>query len=74
MAFDDNARAEFLQGGFVDFPIDLRPVGARVVIFGVEESGVQSGFIGEQQQAFAVAVESAEGIDIFGQAALGEGG
>jgi hypothetical protein len=55
-AFYNKAGAEFLEGGIVDFAFDLGPVGAGVGLLGVEELGVESGFVGEKEEAFAVAV------------------
>jgi hypothetical protein len=55
-SFYDQAGAEFLEGGLGDLAFDLGPVGAGVGLFGVEEFGVESGFVGEKEEAFAVAV------------------
>jgi len=72
-AFYDKAGAEFLEGGLGDLAFDLGPVGAGVGFFRVEEFGVESGFVGEKEEAFAVAVEAAEGVDVRGDAEFGEG-
>jgi hypothetical protein len=72
-SFYDNSGAELLEGGFGDFAFDLGPVGAGVGVFGVEEIGVESGFVGEKEEAFAVAVEAAERVDGFREAEFGQG-
>ena len=72
-AFDDNAGAKFFEGGLGDFAFDLGPVGAGVGVFGVEELGVEAGFVGEEEEAFAVAVEAAERVDGFWEAEFGQG-
>ena len=72
-AFYDNAGAELLQGGFGDYTFDLGPVGAGVGVFGVEKFGVQAGFVGEKEKAFAIAVEAAEGVDAGGKLEFGQG-
>jgi hypothetical protein len=72
-AFYDNTGAELLQGGVSDFAFDLGPVGAGVGVFGVEKFGVQAGFVGEKEKAFAIAVEAAEGVDAGGKLEFGQG-
>ena len=56
VALYDNTGAEFLQGWLGDCAFDLGPVGAGVGLLGVEEFGVEAGFVGEKEEAFAVAV------------------
>lgn len=73
VAFDEDAGAEFFEGGLGDFAFDLGPVGAGVGVFWVEEIGVESGFVGEKEEAFALAVEAAEGVDVFREAEFGQG-
>jgi len=72
-AFDEDAVAKLFEGGLGDFAFDLGPVGAGVDVFGVEEMGVESGFVGEKEEAFAVAVEAAERVDGFREAEFGQG-
>jgi len=72
-AFYDKAGAELLEGGIGDFAFDLGPVGAGVGVFRIEEFGVEAGFVGEQEEAFAVAVEAAEGVDTGGKTEFGKG-
>ena len=48
-AFYNNAGAELLQGGLGNYAFHLGPVSAGVGIFGIEEFGVQSGFIGKKK-------------------------
>jgi hypothetical protein len=72
-AFYDNTGADLLQGGFSDFAFDLCPVSAGVGVFRIKKFGVQSGFVGEKEKAFAVAVEAAEGVDAGGKLAFGKG-
>jgi hypothetical protein len=71
-SFYDNAGAELLEGGLGDFAFDLGPVSAGVRVFRVEEFGVEAGFVGEKQESFTVAVETAEGVDAFGKTEFGE--
>jgi hypothetical protein len=72
-AFDEDAGAELLEGGLGEFAFDLGPVSAGVGVFGVEEMGVESGLVGEKEEAFAVAVEAAERVDGFREAEFGQG-
>jgi hypothetical protein len=44
-----------------------------VGVFWVEEIGVESGLVGEKEEAFAVAVEAAERVDVFWEMELGQG-
>ena len=71
-SFDDDTAAQFLQRVFGNLPFDLRPVSAGVGVFWIEEFGVDSGFVGEKEEAFAVAVEASEGINIFWESEFGQ--
>jgi hypothetical protein len=42
-------------------------------VFRVEQLGVQSGFVGKEKEPFAVAVEAAEGVDVFWETELRQG-
>ncbi len=73
LAFYDNAGAELLNGGLGDFAFDLGPVGAGVGLLWVEELRVQSRLVGEKEESFAISVEAAEGVDVWGETELGQG-
>jgi len=63
---DDDAAfelAECFRGGNA---FDLDPVFAGVSVAGVEESGDEGGFVGEEEQTFGVGVEAADGVDARG--------
>jgi hypothetical protein len=53
---------------------DLGPVFAEVAVGGMQEFGVEVGFVAEQEEAFAISIEAADGIDALGEAESGEGG
>jgi hypothetical protein len=72
-SFDEDAGAKLFEGGLGEFAFDVGPVSAGVGVFGVEEIGVESGFVGEKEEAFAVAVEAAERVDGFREAEFGQG-
>ncbi len=72
LAFYDNAGAESLQRAFSHLPFHLRPVGAGVGVFWIEEFRVQSRFVGEKEESFAISVEAAEGIDVLWEIEFGE--
>jgi hypothetical protein len=44
-----------------------------VRVFRIEEFGVESRFVGEKEESFAVAVEAAEGVDVWGKTEFGQG-
>jgi len=62
--------AECFRGGNA---FDLDPVFTGVSVAGVEESGDEGGFVGEEEQTFGVGVEAADGVDARGEAELAEG-
>jgi hypothetical protein len=39
----------------------------------IEEFGVEAWFVGEKEETFAVAVETAEGVDVFREMEFGQG-
>ena len=51
---------------------DLRPVFAAVGVAGIEQPGVETGFVAEKEEALAVGVEAAEGVDAGGEGEVGE--
>ena len=71
-SFDDDTLAQFLQRVFGHLSFNLRPIGAGVGVFRIEESGVQSGFVGKKKKPFAVAVEASEWVDILRQSEFGQ--
>jgi hypothetical protein len=44
-----------------------------VRVFRIEEFGVESGFVGEKEEAFAVTVETSEGVDVWWKTKFGQG-
>ena len=72
-SLDNHTVAQLLQSVFGRLPFDLSPVGARMGVFRIEEFGVQSGFVGEQEKALTIAVEAAERVDVFRKAEIREG-
>ena len=62
-----------MQRAFGRLPFDLGPVSAGVGVCWVEEFGVESGFVGEKEESFAVAVETTEGVDVLWEMEFGEG-
>lgn len=42
-------------------------------VLGIEQSGVEAGFVAEEEKALGVGIESAQGIDILGESKLGQG-
>ena len=51
---------------------NLRPVFAAMGVARIEEAGVETGLVAEEQEALAVGVEAAEGVNAGGQAEIGE--
>lgn len=68
----DPAALEAAQRLRIRHPFDLRPILAPVRVTWVEESGVETGFVAQQQQPLGVGVEAAEWIEALGQSELGE--
>ena len=53
--------------------LDLHPVFAVVAADGVKEALIECGFIAEQEQAFGVGIQAAEGVNAFREAEVGQG-
>jgi len=70
---DGDTGSELLEGFRGGNPLDLGPVGAGMAAFGIEQAGIQAGFIAEEQQALGVGIESAEGVDVGWKTEPGEG-
>ena len=51
---------------------NLRPVFAAMGVAGIEQPRVETGLVAEEQEALAVGVEAAEGVNAGGQAEIGE--
>ncbi len=51
----------------------MRPIGARVSATGIEEAGVESGLVAQEEQALAVGIEAPDGIDARREAEAGKG-
>ena len=71
-SFDDDTIAQFLQRIVGHLSFDLGPVSAGVGVFGIEEFRVEAGFVGQKKESFAVAVEAAEGVDVFRDTEFGQ--
>jgi hypothetical protein len=72
-SFDNNAGAQLLPCAFGHLPFDLGPIGAVVSVLRIEEFGVESGFVGEKEESFAVTVETSERVDVWWKTKFGEG-
>ena len=72
-SLDAQALGKFFQGigGWDSF--DLGPIGPGVALFRIEQPTVQAGLIAEEKKSFGVRIQPAEGIEVFGEAELGEG-
>ncbi|MEN9841075.1 MAG: hypothetical protein RL376_875, partial [Verrucomicrobiota bacterium] len=70
-----HAGRETGEGGDVGDAFHLHPVFAFMGMAGVEQAGVETGFVGEEEQALAVGVEATQGVDAGRQfrADIGEG-
>jgi len=69
---DADAAGKLSERGIVGNAFDLHPVFAAVGVFGVEETGVETRFVGEKEEAFGVGVEATERVDVFGEVEVGE--
>jgi len=70
---DGEAGFQFGEGGGIGNALHLGPVGADVAALGVEQAGVEAGFVAEQEQSLAFRIEAAEGIDALGKGKVREG-
>ena len=61
--FQFHAIAQSLEGFFIWFAFDLNPIRFRGFVLGIADPVLQSPVIGQNQQAFAVFVQTASGID-----------
>lgn len=52
---------------------DLGPVFAAVGVLGIEQAGIEAGFVAEEEEAFGIGVEAAEGVNVFGEREVSEG-
>ena len=71
LASDNEAAFEPRKGVRSGDVFDLRPVFAFVAASGVEESGVEGGLVAEEEEAFGIGVETADGVDVFWEAECG---
>jgi hypothetical protein len=60
---------EIFQRGNI---FDLRPIKTGVALARVEKFLIERGFIAEQEQALGIRVQSANGINAFGETEIGE--
>ena len=58
-----HAAAQLLERRVVGHALDLDPVRARMAFFRIGQTMVEPAVVGEQQQALAVVIEAARGID-----------
>jgi hypothetical protein len=73
VALDDESVLKLVQGfAHGDF-FDLRPILAFVGVARVEELCVPMCFIAQEEEAFGIGIEAADGVDVFGETELGEG-
>lgn len=71
-ALDEHAALEPAQGLGSRNPFNLRPVLAFVCPPGQEQLRVQFRFVAQQEQAFRIGVEPADGIHILGKPEVGQ--
>lgn len=62
-----DARAEFLQGGFVGLAVNFDKIGFGDVRGGIGELLGEGAVVGEKEKAFGGVVEAADGIDARGE-------
>ena len=67
VSLDGDAGGELGEGVGRWDTFDLRPVGAGVPVFGVEESAVETWFVAEEQKTFRVCIKATQGIHPRGQ-------
>jgi hypothetical protein len=70
---NNQSLAELEQFGLGGDALHLDPVFALVSITGVQQPFVQARFVAEQEQAFGVGIEAANGIDVPGEMEFGQG-
>lgn len=71
---DEEAALELGQGFWSGDAFDLSPVFAEVAVGGVQEFLIEGGFVAEEEEAFAIGVEAADGVDVFWEVECGECG
>jgi hypothetical protein len=42
-------------------------------VLGIEETGVESGFVAEKKEAFRIGIQPTQWINVFGEAKFGKG-
>ena len=58
------AREAGERGGGGD-ALDLRPIFPAMSVLRIEQAGVETGFVAQQQEALGVGVEATEGVNVF---------
>jgi hypothetical protein len=71
--FEVDAGTEFSQRFVGDGAVHLGVVGAGMGVAGIEEAIIPAGFVTEQEEAFGIAVEAADGIYVGREAEFGQG-
>ena len=64
---DDDAMSEPAKGFGRGNIFHLSPVFAFVGMSGMKQRFVESGFVTEEEETFGVGIESADGIEVFGE-------
>jgi hypothetical protein len=72
-AVEGDATAEAGEGFFIWEALDEDEVGFWNVVVGIEEADGPGGFVGEEEEAFRVGVEAADGVGVFWKSEVGEG-
>ena len=73
VAFDNDTFLQLVDSLLGDLPVDLRPIGARMLEFRVKQFFDEFSLVGEEQGTLAVVVEATSGIHIRRKTELGEG-
>lgn len=63
--FQDDSLAQLFQSLRVWFPLHLGPIGLEQLVAGVTDTVLQGAIVGEQNQPFAVPIQSACGVYAF---------
>ena len=70
---DDDSARQFSQGFGRRDPFDLRPVDAAMLARGMKQFGVQGGFVAQEEEPFAVGIESSEWVNARWETEFGQG-
>ena len=67
VAFDNDTFLQLVDSLLGDLPVDLRPIGARMLEFRVKQFLDEPSLIGEEQGTLAIVVEATGGIHPYGE-------